>query len=204
MRYWIKQASDLNRIAKSAEPRAIKSAFAEIDGLNLFLKSKKVQPTAALEISPPKNIWVLLRKTQEKTGENRPKSPICPKMVPRAGIEPATLGLEVLCSIQLSYRGISTVYQENTPRTGECFLWGERWVLATFRDPASQSNEHSSFVTSPCGLPQAILTHDPRVGSSYPNPSIENTQGKPGYFLWGERWVLNPRPPVPQTSALTN
>ena len=27
-------------------------------------------------------------------------------MVPRAGFEPATLGLEVLCSIQLSYRGI--------------------------------------------------------------------------------------------------
>lgn len=27
-------------------------------------------------------------------------------MVPRAGLEPATLGLEVLCSIQLSYRGI--------------------------------------------------------------------------------------------------
>ena len=27
-------------------------------------------------------------------------------MVPRAGLEPATLGLEVLCSIQLSYRGV--------------------------------------------------------------------------------------------------
>lgn len=26
-------------------------------------------------------------------------------VVPRAGFEPATLGLEVLCSIQLSYRG---------------------------------------------------------------------------------------------------
>ena len=26
-------------------------------------------------------------------------------LVPRAGLEPATLGLEVLCSIQLSYRG---------------------------------------------------------------------------------------------------
>jgi hypothetical protein len=28
-----------------------------------------------------------------------------PVVVPRAGFEPATLGLEVLCSIQLSYRG---------------------------------------------------------------------------------------------------
>ena len=27
-------------------------------------------------------------------------------MVPRVGIEPTTLGLEVLCSILLSYRGI--------------------------------------------------------------------------------------------------
>ena len=26
-------------------------------------------------------------------------------LVPRAGLEPATLGLEVLCSIHLSYRG---------------------------------------------------------------------------------------------------
>ena len=31
-------------------------------------------------------------------------------MVPRAGLEPATLGLEVLCSIQLSYRGVKLVY----------------------------------------------------------------------------------------------
>jgi hypothetical protein len=66
MRYWIEQASDLNRIARNAEQVAMKQAFTQIDGLNLFLKSKKVQPTAALEASPPKNIWVLLRKTQEK------------------------------------------------------------------------------------------------------------------------------------------
>lgn len=25
-----------------------------------------------------------------------------------------------------------------------------------------------------------------------------------GFSLWGERWGLNPRPPDPQTSALTN
>ena len=32
-------------------------------------------------------------------------------MVPRVGFEPTTLGLEVLCSILLSYRGITpTVY----------------------------------------------------------------------------------------------
>ena len=32
-------------------------------------------------------------------------------LVPRAGFEPATLGLEVLCSIQLSYRGIHVMRQ---------------------------------------------------------------------------------------------
>ena len=30
-------------------------------------------------------------------------------MVPRAGLEPATLSLEVSCSIQLSYRGLVRV-----------------------------------------------------------------------------------------------
>lgn len=30
-------------------------------------------------------------------------------MVPRVGFEPTTLGLEVLCSIQLSYRGLTEV-----------------------------------------------------------------------------------------------
>jgi hypothetical protein len=53
MRQWLKQAFDLNKIAKNAEPVAMKQAFTEIEGLNLFLKSQKVQPTAALEISPP-------------------------------------------------------------------------------------------------------------------------------------------------------
>jgi hypothetical protein len=42
MRQWLKRASDLNRIAKELPSlSAIKNAFAEIEGLNLFLKSKK-------------------------------------------------------------------------------------------------------------------------------------------------------------------
>ena len=106
MRYWIEQASDLNRIARNAEPVAMKQAFTQIDGLNLFLKSKKVQPTAALEASPPKNIWSALRATKEKaalSGDNLQFSSV---MVPRAGVEPATFSLGRNCSIQLSYRGM--------------------------------------------------------------------------------------------------
>jgi hypothetical protein len=79
MRQWLKQATELNKIAKNAEPVAMKQALSQIEGLNLFLKSQRVQPTAALEISPPKNIWVLLRKTQEKIaqkGDNSSKSSI--------------------------------------------------------------------------------------------------------------------------------
>ena len=37
---------------------------------------------------------------------------------------------------------------------------GQPGVLATFRGPASQANEHSSFVTSPCVAPLALLTLD--------------------------------------------
>ncbi len=103
MRSWIKQAYDLNKIAKNAEPVAMKQAFTEIEGLNLFLKSKKAQPTAAPEIPPPKNIWVLLRKTQEKIaqkGDNSSKSSI---LVHPARFELATPGSEDQCSNPLSY-----------------------------------------------------------------------------------------------------
>ena len=109
MRQWLKTAVSLKRIAKDSDLFAKKQALLEIEGLNLFLKSKKVQPTAALELTPPKNIWVLLRKTQEKianAGDNFSKSLF---LVPRAGVEPATLSLGRICSIQLSYRGIPSL-----------------------------------------------------------------------------------------------
>jgi hypothetical protein len=82
MRQWLKQAYDLNKIAKNAEPVAMKQTFAEIEGLNLFLKSKKAQPTAAPEISPPsENPWFLLRKTKEKTALVRRNSDFFPILV---------------------------------------------------------------------------------------------------------------------------
>ena len=102
MRQWINQAADLNTIAKTAEPSAIKEALVKIEGLNLFLKSKKAQPTAAPEISPPFGIWVLLRKTLEKQALARLNSLKNTFLVPRTGIEPATFGTGNQRSIQLS------------------------------------------------------------------------------------------------------
>ena len=80
MRQWIKQAFDFNKIAKNAEPVAMKQAFAQIEGLNLFLKNKTAQPTAAPAIAPPsENLWSALRAAKEKaalTGDNSNFFPI--------------------------------------------------------------------------------------------------------------------------------
>jgi site-specific DNA recombinase len=100
MRQWLKQAYDLNRIAKSAEPSAIKSAFAEIEGLNLFLENKKARlsprPISAL---PPPNSWQALRAAREKiahSGENLSENTV---LVPRVRVELTTFSLGRSCSI---------------------------------------------------------------------------------------------------------
>ena len=70
--------------------------------------------------------------------------------------------------------------------------WGGG-IRPAFRWRESQSNEHSSFVTFPCGLPLAILT--PNVlgsaesfgSSNRPHPQdIENVPDHKdlGHFLW--------------------
>ena len=67
MRQWLKQAVSLCEIAKNGSFAAKKQALLEIDGLNLFLKTKKAQPLAAQNVSPPlKNHWSALRATKEK------------------------------------------------------------------------------------------------------------------------------------------
>ena len=90
MRQWLKTAVSLCETANSGNFVAIKQAFSEIEGLNLFLKSKKAQPTAAPNAAlPPENIWVLLRKSKEKIarmGDNSAKS--C-NLVRMTGLEPA-------------------------------------------------------------------------------------------------------------------
>ncbi len=106
MRQWLKQAVLLRKTAKSGDFVVIKDALLKIDGLNLFLKAKKAQPTAAPTAFPPRNIWTALRAAKEKAALSGDNFQFSSVLVPRAGVEPATLGLEVLCSIQLSYRGM--------------------------------------------------------------------------------------------------
>ncbi len=89
MRQWLKQAVSLCEIAKSGSYADIKHAFLEMDGLNLFLNSKKAQPTAAPNsFLPPENIWDLLRKTQEKRAQMRSNFPKSSFLVRIRGLEP--------------------------------------------------------------------------------------------------------------------
>ncbi len=90
MRQWIKQAVSLCKVAENGSYIDIKQAFLEMDGLNLFLKTKQALPTAARSSSsPPENIWLLLRKTKEKTAPERRISNFCPFLVRMKGLEPS-------------------------------------------------------------------------------------------------------------------
>ncbi len=88
MHQWLKQAVSLCEIAKSGDSAAIKDAFLKIDGLNLFLSSKKAQPTAAQNsFLPPENIWLLLGKTKEKERWMRSNFPKSSFLVRIRGLE---------------------------------------------------------------------------------------------------------------------
>ena len=82
MRRWIKTAVSLREIAKRAEPVAMKAAFAEIDGLNLYLFKKQAWLSSRSKSHfPPEHIWVWLRQTQEKRARSRSVSEFCPDLV---------------------------------------------------------------------------------------------------------------------------
>ena len=90
MRQWLKLAVSLCETAKSGDLVAIKDALLQIDGLNLFLKTKKAQPTAGQNVSPPlKNPWFALRATKEKAARMGDQFNFVSSLVPRAGLEPA-------------------------------------------------------------------------------------------------------------------
>jgi len=82
MRQWLKQAVSICEVAKSGSYADIKQAFLELDGLNLFLKTKKAQPTAAQSsFLPPENIWSALRAAKEKTAQRAANSDFSPFLV---------------------------------------------------------------------------------------------------------------------------
>ena len=90
MREWLKQASDLSKIAKTDDLGEVKRAFLQMDGLNLFLKDKKarLQPCAKSH-SPQENIWLALRESKEKAAHAGDNSEICPLLAEREGFEPS-------------------------------------------------------------------------------------------------------------------
>ena len=92
MRKWLRTAVSLCETANNGSLVAKKDALLQIDGLNLFLKSKKAQPTAAPKTSPPsENTWSVLRTAKQKTAQNAPKIEKSLLLVRGAGIEPARL-----------------------------------------------------------------------------------------------------------------
>jgi site-specific DNA recombinase len=90
MREWLKQATDLNNITETAEPIAIKQAFLQMDGLNLFLTDKKARllPRAKSH-SPQENIWLALRESKEKAAQTGDKFQKSLLLAEREGFEPS-------------------------------------------------------------------------------------------------------------------
>ena len=90
MRNWIETAVSICRVNQKSEHSEIARAFRQIEGLNLKMKNKKVVASRdPKSLSPQENIWLALRATKEKSGENRPKSLVFSKMVRMKGLEPS-------------------------------------------------------------------------------------------------------------------
>ena len=87
---WLKQATDLNKVAKTDKLGEMKQAFLQMDGLNLFLTDKKawLLPRAKSH-SPQENIWLMLRESKEKAAHAGDNSEICPLLAEREGFEPS-------------------------------------------------------------------------------------------------------------------
>ncbi len=98
MRQWLKTAVSLKKIAENAEPVALKQAFVEIDGLNLFLSKKQARLSPRPNSnSPQENIWLALRAAKEKAarmGDNFQKSP---NLAGDEGFEPPNAGTRTQC-----------------------------------------------------------------------------------------------------------
>ena len=109
MRQWLTQAASLCEIAKNNSLEPKKEALLQIEGLNLFLKSKKAQPTAAPAISPPlRNPWHSLREAKEKAAHAGDQIQKSFHLAGALGIEPRSSVLEtdILAAVLCPY----TVY----------------------------------------------------------------------------------------------
>ena len=90
MREWLKLAVSLKKIAKSGDLVALKEAFRQIEGLNLFLENKKVRLSPhPISHLPPANLWVWLRQSLEKTAPMGGNSSENPNLARPTGFEPA-------------------------------------------------------------------------------------------------------------------
>jgi site-specific DNA recombinase len=90
MREWLKLAVSLKKIAKNGDLVALKEAFHQIDGLNLFLENKKMRLSPhPISHIPPENLWVWLRQALEKTAPMGGISGKNPNLARPTGFEPA-------------------------------------------------------------------------------------------------------------------
>ena len=90
MREWLKLAISLKKIAKSDDLVALKEAFRQIEGLNLYLENKKVRLSPhTISHLPPKNLWVWLRQGLEKTAPMGGNFSENPNLARSTGFEPA-------------------------------------------------------------------------------------------------------------------
>jgi site-specific DNA recombinase len=90
MREWLKLAVSLKKIAKSGDLVALKEAFRQIEGLNLFLENKKVRLSPhPISHLPPADLWVWLRQSLEKTARMGGISGKNPNLAEKEGFEPS-------------------------------------------------------------------------------------------------------------------
>ena len=96
MKSWITEAAGLCSIAENNDLLAKKVMSRKIFGSNLTLSARRLRSFAAQSPkSPLKPHWAALCAAREQISNNNQSL----VLVPRAGFEPATLSLEVSCSI---------------------------------------------------------------------------------------------------------
>ena len=98
MRQWLNTAVSLKKIAENAEPVALKQAFAEINGLNLFLSKKQARLSPRTNSnSPQENIWLALRAAKEKAARMGDQFLKSPNMAGTEGFEPPNARTKTWC-----------------------------------------------------------------------------------------------------------